>query len=180
MPVASEIAENITRKVIKKAVKSGTEDVAKVVTKWAESSASKDLKGTLFNNKVIKKIVRGKADWRYIILEDDTVELVDKSVINSLARSKGTAKKVEEFALKPKEGKLAQAYKSLEMHKVKGRADKKLVLDYYNNYKKQLDLVGQEVPKMSLVESEGKVFTLPTPYADMLEKEKSIKKLKDL
>jgi hypothetical protein len=169
MPLANEITKGILSKT------------AKAALKGFESSASKALKGTPFKNGIISKITKGKGDWRYLFLEGvDEPELVNKSVVNSLARSAGTAKYAAKFAAAPQESKLAQAYKSLEMHKGKANVDKKLILDFHDNYTKQLKLSGAPVPKMSLVLSEGKHLTLPTDYAKTLELEGAVKVLKDL
>jgi hypothetical protein len=151
------------------------------IAKGAESSASKALKGTSFKEGIIEKIVKGKGDWRYIFNQGvDEPFLVDKNVVNSLARSNGTSKQIEKFSLADEESKLAQAYKSLEMHKSKADVDPNVILDYHSNYAQQLNLAGQQAPSMSLVKSEGKHFTLPTEYAKLLDKEGALKLIKDL
>lgn len=174
MPIANELAEALAKGALKK--------VGKSTLKGAVSSAAKPLKGTLYKGKAIKTIVKGKGSWRYIVTEDGAEELVDKEVINSLARAAGTTKKVAEFAIKKKAPKLTQAYKSLEMRQLKAQPKKnqKIVLDYYKKYKSNLEASGAQVPATSLVEQNKKVFTMPKEYADLLEKENILKKLKDL
>jgi hypothetical protein len=184
MPVSDKLAKQAIKVATKRAGKSLATKIAKpvlpAILNAEESSASKHLVGSAFKDKIIKKVVKGKGDWRYIVTDDDAVELVDKKFINALSRKVGTEAYTTKFNLAPKQSKLAQAYKSLELHKSKPFADKKLILDYHKSYQEQLKLHNIPVPKMSLVEVDGKFLTLPTPYADVLHKEGTVKKIKDL
>lgn len=145
-----------------------------------ESSAAKPLIGTKYKEKVIKRITKGDGDWRYIVFGDDEVEAVNKSVINSLARKEGTDQAMTKFASGTSESKLAQAYRALEARKVNASEDKKAVLDYFNKYTEQLKGTTNIVPKTSLVELEGRYFSMPKEYADLLNSEGALKILKDM
>ncbi len=164
--------ENTLKQLSKVAIKNAI--------KSEESSASKALAGTLYKDKVIKSITKGKGDFRYIVSENDEVELVTKDVINTLARRVGTEKAVTSFASMAKQDRLLKAYKALELRKVNANEDKNAVLDFYKSYKNQVDLSGNLIPKMSLAEADGKYFTIPTDYANILKKEGVIKILEDL
>jgi hypothetical protein len=172
MPLSTELAENIVKGIAKK--------LPKEVLQGVESSASKALKGLAYKEGVISKVVKGKGNWRYVVLESGDTELVDKSVINSLARSQGTAKQMEKVSLMDNESKLAAAYKSLEMHQAKGQTNKDLVLDYHDKYSKQIKLSGGVPPDLTLVKSGNNHFTMPSQYADLLKKEGAVKIIKKL
>lgn len=144
------------------------------------SSAWKDLAGTEFKGQTIKYITKGKGDLRYIILNDDTVYPVSKEVVHSLSKAAGTKKSLGEFSAADAEGKLSKAYKSLKYHMSRAYGDENAITDYSKRYTEQIKLSGLEPPKLSLVEADGKKFTMPKDYADLLTKEGTIKKLKDL
>lgn len=144
------------------------------------SSAWKDLAGTEFKGKTIKYITKGKGDLRYIILNDDTAYPVSKEVVHSLSKAAGTKKSLGEFSAADAEGKLSKAYKSLKYHMSRAYGDENAITDYSKRYTEQIKLSGLEPPKISLVEADGKKFTMPKDFADLLNKEGAIKKLKDL
>ena len=165
--------------LVKKIVASSVKKVVKKATiKPIKSSADKVLKGTLYKNKTIKSITKGKGLHRYITTTDGEVALVDTKMINSLSRQAGTAKQMLKFAGEQKEGNLVQAYKALALRKAKAPASKKAVMDYHLKHRKQLKLSGVKPTATSLVSCEGKVLTLPKPYADVLQKEGVVKVLK--
>ena len=173
MPIADEIVESL----FKKATKQG---LGKALKKGIESSASKDLAGMAYENGIIKKIIKGSGDWRYIQLEDGSEKLVHKRVVNSLARETGTTKYINQFDAANEESKLAQAYKSLQLHMPKASKQKELIIDWHNNYSKQLKLAGKQTPELSLVKKNNMHFSLPTKYAKLLEKEGALKIIKSL
>ncbi|MFA7162647.1 MAG: nucleotidyltransferase domain-containing protein [Eubacteriales bacterium] len=144
------------------------------------SSAWKDLAGTEFKGKTIKYVTKGKGDLRYIILNDDTAYPVSKEVVHSLSKAAGTKKSLGEFSAADAEGKLSKAYKSLKYHMSRAYGDENAITDYSKRYAEQIKLSGLEPPKLSLVEADGKKFTMPKDFADLLNNEGAIKKLKDL
>jgi hypothetical protein len=144
------------------------------------SSAHKVLAGQVIDGKVIKRVVKGKGDWRYIIKEDDSVEMVTKDFINSLSRNIGTKGKMDEFFLKDKESRLVQAYKSLKLHKVKADPDMERVVSFHKDYRNQLKLTGAAQNEFVLAKTKEGYFTFPKRYADLLAKEKAIKIIKAL
>lgn len=144
------------------------------------SSAWKDLAGTEFKGQTIKYVTKGKGDLRYIILNDDTAYPVSKEVVHSLSKAAGTKKSLGEFSAANAEGKLSKAYKSLKYHMSRAYGDENAITDYSKRYTEQIKLSGLEPPKLSLVEADGKKFTMPKDFADLLNNEGTIKKLKDL
>lgn len=162
----------LTKAMFKHATKSG---LGKVVKKGIESSASKDLKGYPYRNSTIKKVWKGSKDWRYVELNDGTTELVDKKIINSLARERGTAEYMNRFDSGGKQSRLVQAYRSLELHLKNANKNKEIVLDFYKSYRTQLHLNDKRVPELVLAEQNKNFFTFPKQYAELLEKEKKLK-----
>jgi len=144
------------------------------------SSSWARLNGTEFQGKKIKHVTQGHGNKRYIVTEDGAAIPVDKSVLNSLARARGTEKYVADFINKDSDGRLAQAFKSLDLHRARAHPNQKVVEDYFMNYRDQLKASNVPIPELSLVDLEGKFITLPKVYADILEPQGVIKKVKDL
>ena len=97
-----------------------------------------------------------------------------------MVRQKTTGDYMNAFDEGTQESRLTQAYKSLELHMTNATKDKELVLDYHNNYKKQLELAGKETPELSLCKKDNKHFTFPTRYAKLLAGEKELQIIKAL
>lgn len=170
---------------IGKLLKAGTKGAATMASKaiaGAGSSTEKALKGQAFEafgGRTIQSITKGSGDKRIITFTDESVAPVTKDVLHDLMRQRGTQAKMTEFATKDTEGQLAQAYKSLQFHESRawhGHTEK-TIRSYHKDFVKNLKDAGQEVPAMSLVRMIGKKesFTMPTAYADLLEKEGVLK-----
>lgn len=165
-----------------KLVKKGTERAAKAV-KGVESRTAKMLVGEQFKGQEIKAVTKGRGDWRYIVLEDDSVYPVTKDVVADMTRAIGTSDKLRELRIKTLTGAsgdgspLSQAYKSLEYHKkrILPGQNEKVLRDWYKNYKQNLLDANQVVPKLAIVKHAGdRPFTMPLEYAKLLGAEKVI------
>lgn len=186
--IAEEIAEKAIKTISKRRVApkmareliTVSEPSLRKVFAEGESSASRKLKGKMLEGKAIRAVTKGKGNWRYIVYDNDEVRLVTKDFVNSLARKSGTEEYTAKFAESGKKAKLAQAFKSLEMRKRSAKGSRKVVEDWFKNYKNQLKLSGETVPPTSLVKSGGQVFTMPKAYADLLKKEGAVEVLKEL
>lgn len=171
---------------IKKMLKAG-----EVILTGQISRAAKGLKGTAFKEGIIKSVTKGKGDWRYVVLEDDTVYPVTKDVVSNLMRKQGTEAKMAEFSTKAPTQQLEQALISARYHGgdrklgLKGRTaplvTKPLAKAQNQYYTKELKTYGfDEHTKYSTVRREGRTFTMPTSYAKVLEEQGLIKVLEDL
>lgn len=146
------------------------------------SRAVKLLTGTPFQGKTITNVTRGKRDMRYIHLDDEGVVPVTKDVIADMARKVGTNNYIDAFNVKEPESQLIQAMKSLEYHR-KRRAifgPGPRVKDQFKRYETQLTEAGLEAPPTSYVSYNGEKFSMPSEYADLLEREGVIKVIKRL
>jgi hypothetical protein len=174
-----------------KMIKAGTK-VAKTAIKETPSRTSTLLKGTEYMGQQIKKITKGRGDWRHVVLEDGTVYPVTKDVASDLVRHQGTVEKMTEFGLRKPSGPSAvmgqasqidQAFKSLAYHESRSNPylPRKTIQENYKSYLGQVKEqgLGEAVP-YSLVKRGGKTFTMPTPYAQLLEKEGHLKIMKEL
>lgn len=170
---------------IGKLLKGGTKGAAKMASKAiasAGSSTEKALKGQAFEafgGRTIQSITKGSGDKRIITFTDESVAPVTKDVLHDLMRQRGIQTKMAEFAAKSEQGQLEQAYKSLQFHESRawhGHTEK-TIREYHKDFTKNLKDAGQEVPAMSLVRMKGKrkSFTMPTAYANLLEKEGVLK-----
>ena len=150
------------------------------IRRLEKSGTFEALKGTEFKGATIRSVVKGRGDWRYIVLDDGTSYPVTKDVLSDMMRAQGTAMKMGELQLKDQPGQLLQAFKSLGYHKARLNpfANQAANLEHLKAYKTQLEKAGVEVPPTSLVKHEGKTFTMPTPYAEILQKEGVLKILK--
>jgi hypothetical protein len=162
---------------IGKLIKAGSKAIPEGV-----SSAAERLVGTMFKGRKITNITKGAQQWRYIHLDDDTTYPATKDVINDLARAAGTATKLAEFSDKPEHSQLLQAYKSLQYHRQRSipAASKLLIKDYNKRWQATMKEAGGEAPPMSMVQYGNEVFSMPTPYAKLLQSEGQVKLLKDL
>jgi hypothetical protein len=176
---------------IGKMVTAGTK-VAKTAIKEVPSRTSKLLKGTEFMGQSIKKITKGRGDWRHIILEDGTVYPVTKDVASDLVRHQGTVEKMTEFGFRHPTGPSAvmgqasqvdQAFKSLVYHENRSNPylPQKTIIENYKAYANQVKQagLGEAVP-YSLVKRGNRMFTMPSAYAELLEKEGHLKIVKEL
>jgi len=161
---------------IGKAFKLGKE-VFKGVSRTAEG-----LSGTKFLGKEIKTVMKGRGDTRYIVLTDDTVYPTNKNVISDMIRTSGTAEKLTEFAAKKKGPGIDQALKSMAYHESRTNQynTRAIIRDYYKAYTKQMKEAGVDVMPFSLVQRGDLTYTMPTPYAKMLEKEGHLKVIEEL
>jgi hypothetical protein len=163
-------------------MKVGTK-AAKSIHPMDPSRSSSVLKGSEFMNGVIKSVTKGRGDWRHIVLEDGTAYPVSKDIVTDLVRSAGTKGKMTELGTKKGESAINQALQSLAYHESRSNPymPKKSIRSNYKDYVRQVKEsgAGDAIP-YSLVERGGKQFTLPTPYAELLEKEGHVKILESL
>lgn len=160
-----------------KAFKLGAKEVFRNVSRTSEG-----LKGKQFLGKEIKEVMKGKGDTRYIVLTDDTVYPTNKGVISDMIRTAGTAEKMTEFASKKGQVKLDQALRSMSYHESRTNqfATQKTIVDNFNTYTKQMKEAGVESISFSLVRRGDMTYTMPTAYAQLLQKEGHLKILKEL
>lgn len=162
---------------------------ARTAIKEVPSRTSSLLKGTEFMGQPIKKVTKAHGNWRHIILEDGTVYPVTKDVASDLVRHQGTTRKMTEFELKkspiatrmrsvnplqPPESQVDQAFKSLEYHESRSNPyiPKKTIRENYKAYLGQVKEAGlSDAVPYSLVKRGNRTFTMPSAYADLLEKE---------
>lgn len=143
------------------------------LAKAAKSSAAQVLVGKKLFDKVIKDVVKGRGNWRYIILEDETVYPATKEAVQSLVRSLGTKEKLEAFREEEMASKITQAYKSLQYHVSRAQpfTRRQDLRDYYKRYYKELASAGETPPPMALVEAKKYTrypFSMPLDYAELL------------
>lgn len=154
------------------------------------SSAEKFLLGTKFKGAIIEKVVQGsKPNLRYILTDDGFAHPVTKDVLNDLVRAAETTRRTGSAARRIESSQVAAAYKSLDFHIGEARDAGRLnpyitrdaVREYFKDYRKQLQEAGVKVPPTSLVTYigeglyKGKSFTMPSYYADILQKEGVLK-----
>ena len=148
------------------------------------SSAAKTLAGkTIDEGKTIKTILKGEGDTRYIHFTDGTESVVTKQDVNKLARSIGTDEYIKKFRSQPTEDlQLAQALRSLNYHErlaihtKPGNLGEELVYHYVDQYLEHLSEMGKTLPPdICFVKKGDKLFTLPRPYAELLEEQGILK-----
>jgi len=146
------------------------------------SKAAKELVGEEVGGRIIKSVTRGVGDWRYLVFEDGSAMPVKRMILNDLIRNKTTVSQVAEFTAKESEGQLAQAYKSLEFHKsrVYGGHTRQSMELFHKSYTDNLKALGKTPPDLSMVSHAGKNFIMPSEYANLLEKEGTLKVVKRL
>lgn len=145
-----------------------------------ESSASKRLVGTPYKGSTIAKITQGKGEHRYITTASGETDLVDASYVNTLAKRAGTGSQIEKFAAEDSAGRLAQAYKALDMRLKQQAFEPEAVIDFHKAYKDQLIQGGVEPEATILAKVQDKHITLPEEYGKLLEKEGILKIMKKL
>jgi len=141
----------------------------KRTTKGAISSTAKDWAGKPLWNKIVKSIVKGRGDWRYIQFTDGTERAVTKDVMNELMQEYGTVLKAVELAEKDAPSKLLQAVKSLQFHKARqsGFTTKRIQEEWLKTRQAHIKSMGMEPSEYVWVDSE-KIF-MPKEYAEILE-----------
>lgn len=170
--------------VLSKLLKAGTKEALQAAKKPL-SSASKKAKeyGAIYMDQEVKAITKGKGNWRYIILKDGTTYPVTKDVASDLIRHSGMGAQAVKFGLERGESRVDQAFKSLLYHESRSNPfmSKELIKSNYKDYLKQVKETGLgEAAPYSLVKRGGKVFTMPSQYADLLEKEGHLKVMERL
>ena len=170
---------------IGKLIKLGAKEkgVAEGILRGGMSRAAAGLKGTTFKGGTIKTITKGKGNIRHIVLEDETVYPVYKDVVSNLMRRAGTSAKMGELASKVGESdQLLQAMKSAKYHKARiaPLSSRTLIEANYRNYVGQMEQAELQRTPYSLVKDSEKTFSMPRPYAEVLERAGQLKILKHL
>ena len=156
-------AEPISGRIGKTMVKELAETVGK-------SSAAKKLIGKEVDGRIVKDVIKGLFDWRYILFEDGSRLPVRKNVLADIMKETGTQSKIAELQAKETESsKLQQAYKSLQFHLQRqeplvNKAEKEAWRKEYSKYMNETKL--KEVT-WTYVESHN--VYLPEEYAKILE-----------
>ena len=136
------------------------------------SSALKRLKGRTVKGKVIQDIRKSK-DWRHIIFEDGTEQVVTKNELHQLTKAKGTQTYVQKFKEANEEAKTVQALKSMQMRESHVRNNpftpRRQMRQLHKDYLKGVRSYGVEQPDTAFVTREGKHYQMPREYAEHLE-----------
>lgn len=150
---------------------------ARGVEKGAVSGTAKYLKGTEFKGGVIKDVTKGRGNLRYIILEDDTAYPVSKTAVSDLVRTAETKRRISGFKQLAGKYDIKMALNSMAYHEARSNPyqSKTAIRDAYKAYAKQMKEAGVTKAPYSLVERGGKMFTMPSEYAELLEKEGHVK-----
>jgi len=167
-----------------KLIKAGAQAAKTALKKPLSSTSKKAVEyGATFMGKKVKAITKGRGNWRYIILEDDTVYPATKDVASDLIRHSGTGVQAVKLGLEKGEGRLEQALASLAYHESRSNPylSKKLIKENYRDYTKQVKSqnLGAPMP-YTLIQYGEKMFTIPSMYATILEKEGYIKVIEGL
>jgi len=167
---------------VMKPFKTTAEKAIKRMKPTGVSRTSEKLVGTEFMGQRIKGVSKGQGDTRHIILEDNTVYPVTKDVVSDLVRTSETKGYTQAFGIKAKKDQIRQALDSLAYHEA--RANKyltqKQIESEYKTYVKQIKSYGSVEAPYTLIKRGNLTYTIPTQYADILEKQGHVKILKDL
>lgn len=144
-------------------------EFVKRATKGELSSTFELLKGEEVFGKTIKKVVKGKGDWRYLQFTDGTERPITRDVLHELVQEIGTKKYLEAFRGKEGPSKLEQAARSLEFHKRRQApyTTKRSQSFWLEERQKRVKQMGIEPVPYVWVKSE-RIF-MPKEYAEILE-----------
>lgn len=177
-------------------IKAGAKALAKA--KLPPSRTAEKLIGTEFKGGVIKNVTKGTGNWRNVVLQDDSVYPVTKDVLSSMMRQQGTVGKMAELESKklpvamklgsvnpagPSGGQIDQALTSMAYHESRANPylPRKTIRDNYKDYIRQVKETGAGIAvPYSLVQRGTLMYSMPTPYAQLLEKEGHLKIIGEL
>lgn len=140
------------------------------------SSSAKRLVGKVMDGKTVQNVLKGKDKERRVIFTDGTESSYTTKEIESAAIGIGRKKYVGEILpQKDEEGKLMQAMKSLQIHIKKAEhrpfPNSDMKRRWADEHLTLLEDAGiKDVPGISFVSRGNYVFTMPTEYAEILER----------
>ncbi len=156
---------------------------AKVLTGKTSSTTSR-IAGSVIRGQTVKSVIKPKTgDWRYVVFENGEQLPITKDVLNDLVRSVGETKKLKEFATKSLAERGAQAKISLGRRaQSSGSLGKTQQTREFKEASmerlRQLDPA--LVPDTVFVRFGGETLFMPRAYAELLEKDGTVKILKGL
>ncbi len=155
-------------------------DATKIVGE--QSSTASGLIGKVFpkfSQSPVQKVLKGRGNSRYLIMEDGSGIEIEKSDLNHLMRSLGNVETQQVQNLSPEQA-LDKAMRSLKFHEDRANpfANKPYVEDYTKRHLKASSDLIDLAEDMVLVNKHGVKMSLPRKHAELLEKNGILKILK--
>ena len=137
----------------------------------AFSSASRALAGQEIKGGVIKEVLQSSKNFRKIVFEDGTSQMVNKQYVHDLAREVGRGTYAGKFAAEGLESQTTQALKSLARHEKMASPffTQKHVKAFEKEHISRVTQMGGQVADTVMVRKDRKVFAMPRVYAEHLE-----------
>jgi len=177
---------------LSKVIRLGTvaaKGVEKAIAKGETSSTAKKLIGTEFMGGIIKDVQKAadNANYRYIILENDTAHRVSKHYLLDQIKEVGSYKHVtEKFGKVAGKTKLDQALFSMNRHIAQYSSGaknpywtEKMVKNRHAGFLEQAEQTGTKTVPYALYRKGGLTFPMPKAYGDYLEKAGHLTKVKE-